>query len=68
MEHWAWRAAEHSMETWKASLPDDHEVFDLDMLYQWDAFFAAHADGWSSHPEQPQALYEQGALTIRAGD
>lgn len=56
------------MEMWKASLPADHEVFDLDMLDQWDAFFAAHPDGWSSHPDEPQALYAQDALSIRAGD
>ena len=57
--HWAWEAWGYAFDKWKASLPDDHDLHYVDPYpEQYDAFFAAHPDGWPLHPDTPAHMRE----------
>lgn len=61
--HWAWESWGHAFDKWKASLPDDHDMHYADPYpEQYDAFFAAHPDGWPLHPDR---LLSEGGLHVR---
>jgi hypothetical protein len=55
--HWAWEAWGYAFAKWVDELPEDSDLHYADPYPdQYDAFFAAHPDGWPLHPDTPKEL------------
>lgn len=66
--HWAWEAWGRAFDRWRQSLPEDSDLHYADPYpEQYDAFFAAHPDGWPLHPDTPAHVREHLSNQLERG-